>query len=73
VLFRKSRDENQIETLVHPSDPKVIAEEKAALERENAEATDYENTPLLPTDIGVELMPKRGMAWRILSAGRYKG
>lgn len=64
MLFHKSHDEDQIETLVHPADPKVIAEEMAALERENAEATNYENSEPKPTDIGVEFMPKRDLFFR---------
>ena len=73
MLFHKSHDEDQIETLVHPADPKVIAEEMAALEREHAEATNYENSEPRPTNIGVEFMPKGDSVFRMDRLGRFNG
>jgi len=58
MLFRNFRTKRQIKSLLEHADPRVIAEEKAALARENMEAPDVKHSPLIPTGVGAELLDK---------------
>lgn len=56
VLFRKSRTKRQLSHFQSSLNESELAEERAALTRENAEAPDLTGSPLTPTGIGVELL-----------------
>ncbi len=58
MIFRKNRTRDEVKEWLDTADPKEIAEEKAALEREDAEAHGGLPKPDLPSDIGVELIGK---------------
>ncbi len=62
MLFRKIRKRDEVKEWLGTADPKEIAEEKAALTREDAEAHGGLPKPALPTDIGVELIGKSRFA-----------
>ena len=57
MLFRKWRTQRQLKEFIQTADPQAIAEERAALARENAEAPDLHHSPLTPTEIGTEIFP----------------
>jgi len=56
VLFRKWRTQRQLKEFIQTADPQAVAEERAALARENAEAPDVGKNPLVPTDVGAEMI-----------------
>lgn len=61
MILRKFRIKRQLKTFQETADPQILAEEKAALERENAEAPN--STTFLPTTIGAELLNKNYRDW----------
>lgn len=56
MLFRKSRTKRQLAHFQSSASESELAQEKAALTRENAEAPDLTGSPVTPTGIGVELL-----------------
>ena len=67
MLFRNFRIKRQLAQFQEHADPSVLAEEKAALERENAEASS-KSSPQLPTPIGAELLGKSYRGFRPVTA-----
>ena len=70
VLFRNWRSRRQLKEFVATADPVTLAKEREALARENTEAPDLHNGPLLPTEVGTEVLaaPRRfffGNAWGV--------
>ena len=57
LIFRGWRTKRQLRNFVQSADPQLLAEERAALARENAEAPDLRHSPLTPTEIGTEIFP----------------
>lgn len=55
MLLRKWRTQRQLKEFIQSADPQTVAEERAALARESAEAPDLRSTPLVPTEVGAEL------------------
>ena len=51
MLLRSWRRKRQLREFVQSADPTILAQERAALLRENAEARDLKSGPLLPTDV----------------------
>jgi hypothetical protein len=56
MVFRKLRTKRQIRDFQENADPALLAQEIAALKRENSEAPNPEG-PLTPTSIGAEIFP----------------
>ena len=56
MIFRKNKTRDEVQEWLATADPKEIAIEKAALEREDAEAHGGLAKPVLPTEIGTNLI-----------------
>jgi len=67
MLFRNFRTKRQLAEFQKNADPLVLAEEKAALEREDAEAPSA-SSPVLPTAIGAEMLNKSYRGFRPVTA-----
>lgn len=63
MIFRNFRTKRQLREFQASADPLTLAAEKAALERENAEAPSS-STPQLPTSVGVEMLDKAYRGFR---------
>ena len=59
MVFRKLRTKRQIRDFQENADPALLAQEIAALKRENAEADNSTSGPLLPTDLESEILNRR--------------
>ena len=68
MIFRTFRTKRQLQEFQETADPRAIEAERAALERENAEAPNKNSKTFLPTDIGTELMDQSYKGFRPVPA-----